>query len=118
MEKLRPKVGVGVIVKKDNQILLGKRKNAHGQGTWSPPGGHLELFEDVFACAKRETLEEAGIEIKHLIKGPFTNDIFEKENKHYITLWVISEYASEDVTLKEPKKCEQWQWFNVMSKHF
>ncbi len=30
MEK-RPGVGVGVIVAKDGKILLGKRKNAHGE---------------------------------------------------------------------------------------
>lgn len=37
-----PKVGIGVIVRKDNQILLGKRKNSHGDGCWAFPGGHLE----------------------------------------------------------------------------
>ena len=34
---MRPKVGVGVIVRKDGKILLGKRRNAHGDGTWSFP---------------------------------------------------------------------------------
>ena len=29
----RPKIGVGVCVIKDGKVLLGKRLNAHGQGT-------------------------------------------------------------------------------------
>lgn len=39
----KPKVGVGVVVLKDNLILLGKMKNAHGDGSWCFPGGYLEL---------------------------------------------------------------------------
>ncbi len=31
----KPKVGVGVIVIKDEKVLLGKRKNAHGEGAMS-----------------------------------------------------------------------------------
>lgn len=37
MENNRPKVGVGVAIIKDGKVLLGKRKNAHGEGTWSFP---------------------------------------------------------------------------------
>jgi len=58
-----PKVGVGVIIVKDNKVLMQKRINAHGNGSWSFPGGHLEFNEELEDCAKRETLEEAGINI-------------------------------------------------------
>jgi 8-oxo-dGTP diphosphatase len=33
----RPKVGVGVIVIRDNKVLLGKRVNAHGNHTYNFP---------------------------------------------------------------------------------
>ena len=65
----RPKVGVGVIIIKDGKVLLGKRKNAHGEGSWSFPGGHLEFNEELFDCAKREVLEETGIKIKNLFQN-------------------------------------------------
>jgi 8-oxo-dGTP diphosphatase len=107
----RPKVGVGVIVLKDRKVLLGKRKNAHGDGTWSFPGGHLEFGESVEACAMRETEEETGIAIKNIRQGTFTNDVFEKEGKHYITLFMLAEHASGVPEVCEPEKCERWEWF-------
>ena len=45
-----PRVGVGVIVVNGNTVLLGKRMGAHGVGSWSFPGGHLEWGEEVEAC--------------------------------------------------------------------
>jgi len=66
MEQNRPGVGVGVIIVKDNKVLLGKRKNAHGEGDWAFPGGHLEMNETWEDCVKREVMEETGIEIKNI----------------------------------------------------
>ncbi|MEE4606917.1 MAG: NUDIX hydrolase [Desulfobacteraceae bacterium] len=107
----RPLVGIAVVVIKDNRVLLGKRKNAHGSGTWAFPGGHLEFNESIEACAKREVLEETGIRIKNLRYGPYTNDIFADEDKHYVTLFVIADYDSGSPMVKEPNKCEKWAWF-------
>ncbi len=107
----KPRVGIGVIVKKDNLVLMGKRKSPLGTGTWSFPGGRLEFNEDIETCAKREVSEETGINIKNLEFGPVTNDIFKEMGEHYITLFIISDYDSGEVKLKEPEKCERWQWF-------
>ncbi len=107
----RPRVGVGVVVIKDGKVLLGKRKNAHGEGSWSFPGGHLEFNESWEDCASRETMEETGITIKNICFGTATNDIFHKENKHYITIVMLSEYDSGEVKIMEPEKCEKWEWF-------
>ena len=109
--KDRPKVGVGVCIIKGNKILLGKRKNAHGDGTWSVPGGHLEFNESWEDCVMRETFEEVGIKIKNISFSTATNDIFEKEGKHYITIFMLAEYDSGEVKIMEPDKCEQWKWF-------
>lgn len=78
----RPLIGVAVIVINNGKVLLGKRKNSHGDGTWAFPGGHLELNESIEQCAHREIFEETGIGIKNLKYGPYTNDIFEREGKH------------------------------------
>ncbi len=109
MEK-RPKVGIGVIVIKDGKVLHGKRKNAHGAGEWCFPGGHLEFGESFEECARRETLEETGIKIKNIRLGTVTNDIFEKEDKHYITVYMVADHESGEAKVMEPEKCERWEW--------
>jgi len=108
----RPKVGVWVVVIKDNKILLGKRKNAHWNWTWSFPWGYLEYNESWEWCAIRETMEETWISIKNLRLGIVTNDIFETENKHYVTIFMISDFNEGVVKNMEPEKCEKWEWFN------
>lgn len=107
----RPKVGIGVIVINNGKVLLGKRKNAHGEGTWCYPGGHLEYGESFEDCAKREVMEETGLTIKNLRFGVVTNDIFD-EQKHYITICMIADIDSGEVQLKEPEKCSEWAWFD------
>jgi mutator protein MutT len=106
----RPFVGIAVIVIKDNRVLLGKRKNAHGAGSWAFPGGHLEFNESIEGCAVREVFEETGIRIKNLRYGPYTNDFFEAEGRHYVTLFVIADHDSGQPTVREPHKCEKWTW--------
>lgn len=115
-DQKRPKVGVGTIIVKNQKVLLGKRKNAHGEGSWSFPGGHLEFGESWEECALRETLEETGIAIKNLRYATVTNDIFLNDNfdnkdKHYITIFILADYDSGEVKNMEPEKCEGWEWF-------
>lgn len=107
----RPSVGVGVIIVRGNKVLLGKRKNAHGAGTWNFPGGHLEWAETVEGCAKREVKEETGLTINAIKIGPYTNDFSRKENNHYITLFAIAISQKGTPKVMEPEKCEGWEWF-------
>ena len=120
-DEKRPYVGVAVIVVRNGHVLLGKRKNAHGADTWQFPGGHLEYGESIEACARRELFEETGLSIDACRLGPYTNDIFEEEKKHYITLFVIADQTTGDAVVKEPHKCECWSWFkwaDIPMPHF
>lgn len=110
MEK-RPSVGFGVYILRNGKVLLGKRKNSHGEGAWCATGGHLEFGESFEEGAKRETLEEAGIKIKNIRVGGITNDIFEKEKKHYVTIALIADWDSGEATMMEPDKWDEWGWF-------
>lgn len=111
MEDKRVRVGVAVMVIRDNKVLLGKRKGSHGAGTWAFPGGHLEFGETIEQTAKRELLEETGIRIEKVDLGPYTNDYMPKEDKHYITLFMIVRNPVGEPEVKEPHKCEKWEWF-------
>jgi len=112
-EIIRPKIGVGVIIRKENKFLLGKRKGNHGGGYWAFPGGHLEMNESIEECAEREVMEETGLTVRNFKKLTFTNDIFLETQKHYVTLFVVTDYQGGEVKIMEPDKCEGWGWFSL-----
>lgn len=69
------------------------------------------MNESIEACARREVSEETGVSIQNIRYATFTNDIFKEEQKHYVTLFVVSEYHGGDLQVKEPDKCDKWEWF-------
>ncbi|MEO6892179.1 MAG: NUDIX domain-containing protein [Ktedonobacteraceae bacterium] len=108
----RPYIGVGVIIRKGDQVLLMKRQNAHGAGTWSMPGGHLEYGESPHECAIREVGEEVGVVISDLTFCTITNDIFEAEGKHYVTIWIESRYVSGEARVNSVREMSAVGWFS------
>lgn len=109
----QPRIGVGVLIFREGQLLLGQRLGSHGAGDWSAPGGHLEFGETPQQCAEREVWEETGLTLGATTLGPFTNDVFPVEQKHYVTLFVLAHAASGTPQRCEPEKCAGWQWFDL-----
>lgn len=74
------------------------------EGTWSLPGGHLEYGETFEQCAKRETMEEIGMEIEDVEFVTATESMFVAETKQYVTIF-MSAYAKsgEDGEVPEPQ---------------
>ena len=91
---------------------MGCRKGSHGEGTWSVPGGHLEFGETIEQGAAREVLEETSVHIKNIKIAGVTNDIFKADNKHYITVWVTSDWKKGKVTITEPDKFLAQDWYD------
>lgn len=58
-----PKVGVGVVVLADDEILLIKRSFHPNRGKWSLPAGYLDYGEDPQETAAREVLEETNLQV-------------------------------------------------------
>jgi len=112
---MRPGVGIGVFVRKDDKILLQKRIGAHGTGTWSLPGGHMEYGETPEQTAARETKEEVNVDIVNPRIIGITNDVHEVEEKHYVTIFLESEYAGGELRINEPKKTAEIGWFSADS---
>ena len=59
-----PIVGVGGVIFDGASVLLAKRGQEPAKGTWSLPGGAVELGEKVIDALKRAIREEIGIEIQ------------------------------------------------------
>ena len=112
--KLRPRVGIGVMIKNDkDEVLLGLRNASHGAGEWSFPGGHLEFGETVFETAKREVKEETDLDIDtfELISVCDEMRYIKTDNKHYLNLSVLGHYKGSEPKNMEPHKCQEWKWF-------
>lgn len=108
-----PKVGVACIILREGRILLIRRKGAHGAGSWSTPGGHLEYGETPEECAARETLEEVGLEVSRVRFLAVTNDVFDEIGKHYITLWMTGDCPSGEPRIAAAYEVAEWGWYTL-----
>jgi 8-oxo-dGTP diphosphatase len=105
-----PKVGVGVIVTRGDKVLLLRRKYVHGSGSWSTPGGHLDFGETPEECASREVQEETGLIVRNPRYRAITNDVFEAEGKHYITIWMDAKYAGGVPVVNDVSEMSEVGW--------
>lgn len=105
------KIGCEIFLIHEGNILLGKRKNCYGEGTWALPGGHLEHGETLLECAKRELKEEVGLEGIELKLITIVDDI--DERGHYLHISFLLEKYSGEIQNIEPHLCEGWQFFSI-----
>lgn len=106
-----PRVGVGVIVRRGDEVLLLHRTGAHGAGSWSTPGGHLDHGETPEQCAARELREETGVEVRDLRFRAITNDIFEPDGRHYVTIWMEGDYGGGEAAVASAREASRVGWF-------
>ncbi len=121
METPKVRVGFGVMILKDNKILLGQRhvdpakadSELHGEGTWTMPGGKLEFGEDFIQGAKREVLEETGVDIsnEHIEVISLSNDMV--PDAHFVTIGLICRAFNGEAQVTEPDEITQWKWFTL-----
>ena len=88
-------VAVGVIIDRDNRILISKRHDhLHMGGRWEFPGGKLDEEEDVQRALARELLEELSIDVK--ASAPLI--VVEHDYGEKVVLldvWWVHEFAGE-----------------------
>ena len=120
-EKKRPRAGFGVMLLKDNKVLLGHRhedpikasSDLHGEGTWTMPGGKLDFHEKLTDGAVREILEETSIQLdKEKLQVISISDEMVPDN-HYVTVGFLCTEFEGDPKVMEPDEITEWKWFSL-----
>jgi 8-oxo-dGTP diphosphatase len=86
-------------VKKDGKYLMFHRSPEKRimPNVWMAPGGKREFNEGLFECARREILEETGLQIKNLkIKATGNAYLKDLEQELYFHL-IVADYAGGEV---------------------
>jgi 8-oxo-dGTP diphosphatase len=110
---------VYIFLERGSKILIGKRKNAFGEGHYSTPAGHIDPGETVMECAKRELFEETGIKvgvddfefIGVRLVGNYEIDGVKAHE--YVAFAVRPKRWSGQPKLMEPEKNDGWEWHPI-----
>lgn len=98
------------VIYKDSKILLGLKKRGFGVGRWNGFGGKVEELETLEESVKRETKEEAGIEITNIEKIGVIDFKFEDSARE-----IECHFFKADIEKGEPTETEEMEprWFDV-----
>jgi 8-oxo-dGTP diphosphatase len=108
----KPKVVVGVMIFKNEKVLIGKRRNRHGNGEYSFPGGHLEYGQAFEDCVRQEVLEEAGIGIKNIRFLSIVNSI-KHYDRHEVQLHFSADWESGEPRDLPEERIGDWSWYDL-----
>ena len=114
----RPYVGVGVIVFRDQEVLLVKRNKEPNKGQWSIPGGRQMIGETAAEAAQRELLEETGVNIDRLLLVDVVDaiipDVEGKIKYHYTLVDYMGQWQSGDSRPGDDAQEVKWVRLNEL----
>jgi 8-oxo-dGTP diphosphatase len=90
----RPIVGIGIVVIKDDSVLLVRRGKPPNVGAWTLPGGAQEIGETAEQAARRELREETGLEAGDLHFAATVDNIRRDENGRVRFHYTIIDFAT------------------------
>lgn len=110
--QMRPIVGVGIVLIKQDLVLLAQRGKPPRMGAWSIPGGAVELGETLEQAARRELKEETNLEAGSLefldIVELIDRDEEERIRHHYTLIDYVAPYVGGDALAGDDAMAVDW----------
>jgi len=108
----RPRVAVGSVVLRGDEVLLVKRGRAPSLGLWAVPGGSVNLGESLEHAAEREVREETGVETRAR-KVVHAFDVIERDADgkllhHYVIVDVLADWVAGEPRAADDAADARW----------
>lgn len=103
-----------------DKVLLGLRdlgpakasSDLNGEGTWTMPGGKLDIGETLMSAALRELKEETNLVPASIEVFCVQDDM--TASAHYVTLgFKATLQANDEPVVMEPDEIGEWRWFGL-----
>lgn len=92
-----------VFLVRDNEVLLAMKKRGFGKGKWNGAGGKQTEDESIEETAKRELVEEVGVEAKDVDKVGTIDFYFDNkpEWSQRVIVFIVTEWKGEPIESEE-----------------
>jgi len=104
-------IASGPVIVENSKVLL----TLHGEDDfWKFCGGKVENFNSgLIETAKREVMEEMGLNIEIIDENPFIMYILKETSNEKIDVILVHYLAKRIGEIAPAKDIREWQWFDI-----